>query len=125
MERLAGKHILVTAAAQGIGRATVEAAAEEGAFVIATDVNEQLLIELEAIENVTARKLDVLDPDAIATVAREVGALDGLVNVAPALHSEPTSVFFVYPTELRRSKRVAVFRDFVLDELDREGLLAG
>ena len=86
MARLAGKHILVTAAAQGIGRATVEAAAEEGAFVIATDVNEQLLIELEAIENVTARKLDVLDPDAIATVAHDVGALDGLVNVAGFVH---------------------------------------
>ncbi len=86
MARLAGKHILVTAAAQGIGRATVEAAAAEGAFVIATDVNEQLLIELEAIENVTARKLDVLDPDAIATVAGEVGALDGLVNVAGYVH---------------------------------------
>jgi 2-keto-3-deoxy-L-fuconate dehydrogenase len=86
MARLAGKHILVTAAAQGIGRATVEAAAQEGAFVIATDVNEQLLIELEAIENVTARKLDVLDPDAIATVAAEVGALDGIVNVAGHVH---------------------------------------
>jgi DNA-binding transcriptional LysR family regulator len=50
---------------------------------------------------------------------------DGLVNVAPSLHSEPTSVFFVYPTELRRSKRVAVFRDFVLEELERDGLLTG
>ncbi|MFO7856536.1 MAG: LysR family transcriptional regulator [Paracoccaceae bacterium] len=50
---------------------------------------------------------------------------DGLVNVAKALHSEPTSVFFVYPTELRRSKRVAVFRDFVLEELERDGLLSG
>jgi DNA-binding transcriptional LysR family regulator len=46
-----------------------------------------------------------------------------LVNVAPGLHSEPTTVFFVYPTELRRSKRVAVFRDFVLSELERDGLL--
>ena len=49
---------------------------------------------------------------------------EDLVNVAPALHSEPTAVWFVYPTELRRSKRVAVFRDFVLSELEREGLLA-
>lgn len=48
-----------------------------------------------------------------------------LVNVAPSLHSDPTTVFFVYPTELRRSKRVAVFRDFVLQELERDGLLAG
>jgi 2-keto-3-deoxy-L-fuconate dehydrogenase len=86
MARLAGKHILVTAAAQGIGRATVEAAAAEGAFVIATDVNEQLLIDLEAIENVTARRLDVLDGTAIARTAQDVGGLDGLVNVAGFVH---------------------------------------
>lgn len=46
-----------------------------------------------------------------------------LVNVAATLQSAATSVYFVYPTELRRSKRVAVFRDFVLAELEREGLL--
>jgi 2-keto-3-deoxy-L-fuconate dehydrogenase len=86
MARLAGKHILVTAAAQGIGRATVEAAAAEGAFVIATDVNEQLLVDLEAIENVTARKLDVLDAAAIERTAADVGGLDGLVNVAGYVH---------------------------------------
>lgn len=49
---------------------------------------------------------------------------DKLVNVCPDLASEPTAVYFVYPTELRRSKRVAVFRDFVLDELERDGLLS-
>jgi len=47
-----------------------------------------------------------------------------LVHVAPAIESEPTNVYFVYPTELRRSKRVAVFRDFVLEELERDGLLS-
>ena len=46
-----------------------------------------------------------------------------LVNVAPDLASEPTNVFFVYPTELRRSKRVGIFRDFVLDALEKDGLL--
>lgn len=86
MARLADKHILVTAAAQGIGRATVEACAREGALVIATDVNDQLLVELEAIENVTARRLDVLDPQAITKVASEVGGIDGLVNVAGFVH---------------------------------------
>ncbi len=86
MARLTGKHILVTAAAQGIGRATVEAAAAEGAFVIATDVNDQLLVDLEAIENVTARRLDVLDGAAIAQLATDVGGLDGLVNVAGHVH---------------------------------------
>lgn len=86
MGRLEGKHILVTAAAQGIGRATVEAAAREGALVIATDVDDALLVELEAIENVTARVLDVTDADAIAKAARDIGTIDGLVNVAGHVH---------------------------------------
>ncbi|WP_072746567.1 LysR family transcriptional regulator [Oceanicella actignis] len=50
---------------------------------------------------------------------------ESLVNVLPELHSADIPVYFVYPTELRRSKRVAVFRDFVLEELEAEGLLAG
>jgi 2-keto-3-deoxy-L-fuconate dehydrogenase len=84
--RLAGKHILVTAAAQGIGRAIAEAAAAEGALVLATDVNDTLLVELEAIENVTTRLLDVLDPAAITRTAKELGRIDGLVNVAGFVH---------------------------------------
>ena len=47
-----------------------------------------------------------------------------LVNVLPDLASEPTAVWFVYPTELRRSRRVAAFRDFVLKELEADGLLS-
>lgn len=86
MGRLADKHILVTAAAQGIGRAIVEATAAEGALVFATDVNEGLLVDLEAIENVTARRLDVLDTEEIADLAGDIGALDGLVNVAGEVH---------------------------------------
>ncbi len=86
MARLADKHILVTAAAQGIGRATVEACARAGAFVIATDVNDMLLVELEALENVTTRTLDVLDPAEIEATARDLGAVDGLVNVAGMVH---------------------------------------
>ncbi len=86
MDRLADKHILVTAAAQGIGRATVEACAAEGALVIATDINDALLFELEAIENVTTRTLDVLDAQAITQAAEDLGALDGLVNVAGFVH---------------------------------------
>ncbi len=50
---------------------------------------------------------------------------DMLVNVVPELCSAPINTYFVYPTELRRSKRVAVFRDFLLAELEKDGLLAG
>jgi DNA-binding transcriptional LysR family regulator len=48
-----------------------------------------------------------------------------LVHVLPDLHSEPTIVYFVYPTELRRSRRVAVFRDFMLKEMEADGILTG
>ncbi|MFT7041196.1 MAG: DNA-binding transcriptional LysR family regulator, partial [Paracoccaceae bacterium] len=50
---------------------------------------------------------------------------EDLVHVLPELKSEPTTVYFVYPTELRRSKRVAVFRDFMLKELELDGILTG
>ena len=57
--RLAGKRAFVTAAAQGIGRATALAYAAEGATVIATDVNEAKLAELAAGPGVTTARLDV------------------------------------------------------------------
>jgi len=86
-DRLKGKLCLVTAAAQGIGRATVEAFAREGARVIATDVNEEKLAELAAIPNVTTKKLDVLDPAAIEAFAAETGAVDVLFNCAGVVHN--------------------------------------
>ena len=60
-QRLAGKAALVTAAGQGIGRATAEAYAREGARVIATDINDAALAELSRIPGITARHLDVTD----------------------------------------------------------------
>jgi len=83
--RLNGKKILVTAAAQGIGRATAEKFAAEGAIVIATDINMEALGTLKAA-NLTTRRLDVLDPAAIAAAAEEVGAIDVLVNCAGFVH---------------------------------------
>ena len=61
MGKLTGKRVLITAAGQGIGRATAEAFAAEGATVIATDINEDALAELNAIGGITASKLDVLE----------------------------------------------------------------
>jgi 2-keto-3-deoxy-L-fuconate dehydrogenase len=84
--RLEGKTAIVTAAAQGIGRATAIAMAREGAAVLATDINTTLLGELEAEERVTTTSLDVLDPAAIAALAAEQNALDVLVNVAGYVH---------------------------------------
>lgn len=85
--RLSGKTALVTAAAQGIGRATALAFAREGAEVVATDLNIDKLKELEGTERLTVRRLDVLDPEAIRQLAADLGALDVLVNCAGFVHN--------------------------------------
>ncbi len=84
--RLEGKTAVVTAAAQGIGRASAIAFAREGATVIATDINETKLKELGSLPNIRTRKLDVLDPAAIAAFAKETGAVDVLFNCAGFVH---------------------------------------
>lgn len=84
--RLEGKRTLVTAAAQGIGRATAQAFAAEGAGVIATDVNEDKLGELEGMPGISIRRLDVTDAHAVRTAATELGALDALFNCAGFVH---------------------------------------
>jgi 2-keto-3-deoxy-L-fuconate dehydrogenase len=85
--RLAGKTAFVTAAGQGIGRATAEAFAREGARVIATDVNEQLLATLAGTPNVSVQRLDVLDPAAITAAAAAAGPVDVLFNGAGFVHA--------------------------------------
>jgi 2-keto-3-deoxy-L-fuconate dehydrogenase len=81
---LAGKKILITAAGQGIGFSTALLFANEGAQVIATD------IDIEALHDtprVTPRLLDATDPQAITALAEEIGALDVLFNCAGVVHS--------------------------------------
>ena len=83
--RLAGKRALVTAAAQGIGRAAALAFAAEGASVLATDIAEDKLADLaEAL--IATRRLDVTDPEAIAALADELGPVDVLFNCAGFVH---------------------------------------
>jgi 2-keto-3-deoxy-L-fuconate dehydrogenase len=84
--RLAGKTALVTAAAQGIGRACAEAFAAEGAQVLATDLNEAKLAELAGTPGITTRRLDVLDPAAIQALAAEIAAPAILLNCAGFVH---------------------------------------
>jgi 2-keto-3-deoxy-L-fuconate dehydrogenase len=76
---------LITAAAQGIGRAIAEKFAAEGASVIATDINMEVLGTLKAAKLAT-RRLDVLDLAAIAASEKEIGAIDVLVNCAGFVH---------------------------------------
>ena len=84
--RLAGKTVLLTAAAQGIGRASALAFADEGARVTATDINEEKLAELAGVDGIETRPLDVTEPAAIEAAAREVGAPDVLFNCAGFVH---------------------------------------
>ena len=86
--RLDGKCVLLTAAGQGIGRASALAMAQEGARVIATDINEDalaaLVVEAPGIE---CRMLDVLDKQAIDELASNVGVVDALFNCAGYVHN--------------------------------------
>ena len=81
MGRLTGKRALVTAAGQGIGRASALAMAREGCQVIATDVNPAALAEL-ADAGLEVRVLDVRDPASIAGAVAAAGPLDVLFNCA-------------------------------------------
>jgi 2-keto-3-deoxy-L-fuconate dehydrogenase len=83
--RLAGKRALVTAAGQGIGRATALAFAAEGASVLATDIAEDKLAPFaEAL--IATRHLDVTDEAEITDLADELGAVDVLFNCAGFVH---------------------------------------
>ncbi len=84
MGRLTGKFALLTASAQGIGRAVAEAFIAEGARVVATDVNEEALAGLEGA---TTRRLDVTDGAAIAALAAELGPINVLFNCAGYVHA--------------------------------------
>ncbi|BEP33761.1 SDR family oxidoreductase [Variovorax sp. V59] len=85
--RLKGKTVLVTAAGQGIGHASVLAMAAEGAQVWATDVNEKLLERYTGVANVRTARLDVLDKDAIVAFFKSLPALDVLFNCAGVVHN--------------------------------------
>ncbi|HEY5210544.1 MAG TPA: SDR family oxidoreductase [Stellaceae bacterium] len=83
-DRLKGKKALVTAAGQGIGRATALAFAAEGASVIASDIDPVKLADLPA--GIAKRPLDVTDGAAVTALAAEIGALDVLFNCAGFVH---------------------------------------
>ncbi len=88
MARLAGKRAVITAAAQGIGRASAIAFAREGARVIATDINMAALEGLKTeAEGITIAKLDVLDAKAIEAFGKATGTIDVLFNCAGVVHA--------------------------------------
>ena len=87
MADLTGKTVLVTAAGQGIGKASALAFAKVGAKVQATDINETALATLAGEPGITTRRLDVLSDVVVETAVREIGAIDVLFNCAGFVHS--------------------------------------
>jgi 2-dehydro-3-deoxy-L-fuconate 4-dehydrogenase len=84
MKRLQGKTVLATAAGAGIGLATALRMRDEGARVIATDINTDPIAGVEGLE---VHKLDVTDAAAIDALAAQAGAVDVLFNCAGFVHA--------------------------------------
>jgi 2-keto-3-deoxy-L-fuconate dehydrogenase len=82
-----GKSVLVTAAAQGIGNAIALGFAKAGAKVLATDINETILKEIDGQHGIKTQKLNVLDDDAVHAVVAGHGPFDILINSAGVVHN--------------------------------------
>ncbi|MBT9526533.1 MAG: SDR family oxidoreductase [Rhizobacter sp.] len=85
--RLRGKKALITAAGQGIGRATAEAYVREGAQVVAADINAELLSDLARATGCETRVLDVTDAEAVRAAVESIGPLQVLFNGAGYVHA--------------------------------------
>ena len=85
--RLKNKKIIVTAAAQGIGRSTAIAFAKEGASIIATDINEDKLNELNRQYNaIKIQKLDATNKDEVEKFCANIETIDVLFHAVGFVH---------------------------------------
>jgi 2-keto-3-deoxy-L-fuconate dehydrogenase len=122
-DRLKNKRALITAAGQGIGKASALAFAREGGRVTATDVNDEALIALaKESPNIHAQKLDVRNPAAIAALANELGAVDVLFNCAGFVHHgtilECDETDWIFSFELNVTSMYHMVRAFLPGMLD-------
>lgn len=85
--RLNGKTVLITAAGQGIGYASALAMAAEGAHILATDINPDLLARFDGMPNIQTALLDVMDKEAIRKIASTLSKIDVLFNCAGYVHA--------------------------------------
>ena len=128
--RLKGKTILITAAGQGIGRASALACAREGADVVATDLRADLLESLaQAAPALRTQVLDVRDGAAVQSLAAQLPALDGLFNCAGFVHEgsilecDEAAWDFSFDVNVKGAYRVA--RAFLPAMLDKLALTGG
>ena len=85
--RLTNKNIIVTAAAQGIGRATAITFANEGANVIATDINEDKLKEIsKENKNIQIKKLDATSKTEVENFCSNINEIDILFHAVGFVH---------------------------------------
>lgn len=123
MPDLTGKTVLITAAAQGIGRASALAFAAAGAEVIATDINADLLGELSDTDGIRTAVLDVLDPRAVGAFIQDAGRIDVLFNCAGVVHNggilemEPSDLAFAF--DLNVAAQVRLIQQVLPGMLDR------
>ena len=86
-KKLEGKKIIVTAAGQGIGKATAIAFHNEGANVIATDINDKTLLELnKEFSNINIKKLDSTNDNSILEFVKTLDKVDVLFNAVGFVH---------------------------------------
>jgi 2-keto-3-deoxy-L-fuconate dehydrogenase len=120
-----GKTVLVTAAAQGIGRATALAFAAAGGKVVATDINEDVLRELDGTSGITTRRLDVLDAADIARAVDAAGPVDVLFNGAGFVHAgsimEMKDEEFDFAVDLNVRSMIRTIRAVLPAMLERGG----
>jgi 2-keto-3-deoxy-L-fuconate dehydrogenase len=121
-DRLAGKTCFITAAGQGIGRATALAFAAEGARVFATDLNAALVGEI-ASDRIRTAALDVREPEAIKRAAAEAGPVDVLFNCAGFVHQgdilEATEADWEFAFDLNVRAMFRTIRAFLPGMLER------
>jgi len=119
------KTVLVTAAGQGIGRATALAFAAAGARVIATDINETTLSELDGKPGIKTRRLDVLNADDIAAAVSATGPFDVLFNGAGFVHAgsilEMTDEDFDFALDLNVRSMIRTIRAVLPTMIERGG----
>ncbi len=124
MADLSGKIVLITAAAQGIGRASAEAFARAGAQVIATDINMERLADLDGMANIATRRLDVLSNEAVEAAVAEIGRVDVLFNCAGIVHSgtvlEMSDADLDFALDLNVKAQVRLVRAVLPQMLERQ-----